>query len=111
MKHICELQSILEQYFNWNKSRLAVLVNLLLGLFLNKTVNLSEHAMTLSSRAQISSNYKRLQRFFNWLIREDGYQDLAMKLVINVLNLKNRKNDLALDRTDWKFGKKGSSQK
>lgn len=106
MKHICELQDILEQYFNWNKSRLTVLANLVLGLFLNKTVNLSEHAMTFSSRAQVSSNYKRLQRFFNWLIRDNSYQYLVMKLVIAILNLKNRKNDLALDRTDWKFGKK-----
>jgi len=31
---------------------------------------------------------------------------LTMKFVILVLGLKNKKNDLALDRTDWKFGKK-----
>ena len=65
MKHICELQNILEQYFNWNKSRLTVLVNLLIGLFVIRTVNLSEQALVLSSKAQISSNYKRIQRFFN----------------------------------------------
>ena len=29
-----------------------------------------------------------------------------MKFVIIVLGLKNKKNDLALDRTDWNFGKK-----
>jgi hypothetical protein len=91
MKHICELQKILSESLNWNKSRITVLANLLLGLFLNKTVNLSEHAITMSSQAQIDSNYKRLQRFFNWLIKDVSYQKLARKLVIKLLDLEQRK--------------------
>ena len=106
MKHICELQDILEQYFDWNKSRLSLLVNLLMGLFIVKTVNLSDLATAVYSKAKISSNYKRIQRFFNWLICIKDYENIVMKLTISVLDLKNRKNDLALDRTDWKFGKK-----
>jgi hypothetical protein len=106
MKHICELQNILGEFFNWNKSRLTVLTNLLLGLFVVKTVNLSDLATVLHSRAKIDSNFKRIQRFFNWLINLDGYQEIITDLVIAILDLKNKKNDLALDRTDWKFGKK-----
>jgi len=34
------------------------------------------------------------------------YDFLITKFVIKVLDLKNRKNDLSLDRTNWKFGKK-----
>ena len=106
MKHISELHNILEQYFNWNKSRLNVLVNLLICLFTTRTVNLSEHAVGLCSKAKIESNYKRLQRFFRWIISSIDCKNATLNLVINVLNLKNRKNDLALDRTDWKFGRK-----
>lgn len=106
MKHICELHNILGQYFNWNKSRLTVLTNLLLGLFIVKTVNLSELATVLHSKAKVDSNFKRLQRFFNWLTSLNSYQEIVTDLVIVVLDLKNKKSDLALDRTDWKFGKK-----
>lgn len=106
MKHICELHNILAEYFNWNKSRLTVLTNLLLGLFVVKTVNLSELATVIHSKAKIDSNFKRIQRFFNWLISLNDYQDVIADLIIGILDLKNKKNDLALDRTDWKFGKK-----
>lgn len=106
MKHICELKSILEQHFDWNKSRLTVMVNLLIGLFIVRTVNLSDLSTVLFSEAKIESNYKRLQRFFKWLISINDTNYLLTKFVILVLGLKNKKNDLALDRTDWKFGKK-----
>lgn len=106
MKHICELKNILAEHFDWNKTRLTVLVNVLIGLFVVRTVNLSDLSTILHSEAKISSNYKRLQRFFKWLISIDNYHYLTMKFVILVLGLKNKKNDLALDRTDWKFGKK-----
>ena len=36
----------------------------------------------------------------------NDYQEVITDLVIVILDLKNKKNDLALDRTDWKFGKK-----
>jgi hypothetical protein len=40
------------------------------------------------------------------LVSVSNYNYLTMKFVILVLGLKNKKNDLVLDRTDWKFGKK-----
>jgi len=66
---------------------------------------LSELATALYSKAKIDSNFKRIQRFFNWLIFLD-YQDILTDAAIVILDLKNKKNDLVLDRTDWKFGKK-----
>ncbi len=84
MGHICELQTVLEQYFDWNKARLAVLANLLAGLFMVKTVNLSDLAVALYSSVKISSNYKRIQRFFTWLISVDIYEQLVMNFVISI---------------------------
>jgi hypothetical protein len=106
MEHICELQSILEKYFKWNKSRLTVFVNLIVGLFLVRTVNLSDLATVLYSEAKISSSYRRIQRFFNWLKSVENYNYILMKIMIGIFDLKNKKNILSLDRTDWKFGKK-----
>lgn len=106
MKHICELKSILEQYFDWNKSRLTVMANLLIGLFVVRTVNLSDLAMVVDGKAKISSNYKRLQRFFKWIVSIKNKDRLLTNFVILVFDLKNKKNHLVLDRTDWKFGKK-----
>lgn len=105
MKHICELKKILEQHFDWNKSRLTVMTNLLIGLFIVRTVNLSDLATVLFSKAKIESNYKRIQRFFKWIISIEEANYLITEFVILVLNLKNRRNDLVLDRTNWKFGK------
>ena len=67
-----------------------------------RTVNLS--ATVLYSKAKISS--RRVQRFFKWLAYIDDCNFMLIKLVIAIFNLKDRKNDLSLDRTDWKFGKK-----
>jgi hypothetical protein len=106
MEHICELQSILGKYFKWNKSRLTVFINLLVGLFLVRTVNLSDLATVLYSEAKISSSYRRIQRFFKWLKFVESCNDILMKIMIGIFDLKNRKNILNLDRTDWKFGKK-----
>ena len=106
MEHICELQSILGKYFKWSKPRLNVFVNLLLGLFLVRTVNLSDLATVLYSKAKISSSYRRIQRFFNWLKLVENCNDILMQIMISIFDLKNRKNILSLDRTDWKFGKK-----
>ncbi|MGL5263044.1 MAG: IS4 family transposase [Candidatus Rhabdochlamydia sp.] len=106
MKHICELKNILAEHFDWNKSRLTVLANVLIGLFVVRTVKLSDLSTVLYSEAKTLSNYKRLQRFFTWLVSVNNYNYLTMKFVIFVLGLKNKKSDLVLDRTDWKFGKK-----
>ena len=59
MKHICELKNILAEHFDWNKSRLTVLANVLIGLFVVRTVNLSDLSTVLYSEAKISSNYKK----------------------------------------------------
>jgi len=106
MEHIYELQSILGKYFKWNKSRLTVFTNLLVGLFLVRTVNLTDLATVLYSEAKISSSYRRIQRFFNWLKLVENCHDILIKIMIGIFDLKNRKNILTLDRTDWKFGRK-----
>ena len=59
------LNNILKLHFaHWHLSRIKCLSYLIMGLFQVKTVNLTEIATTFPGRAEIDSNYRRLQRFF-----------------------------------------------
>jgi hypothetical protein len=52
------------EIFCWHKSRIDCLAKIVLALFQVRTVNLSEIALAMYGKAQVSSNYRRLQRFF-----------------------------------------------
>jgi len=64
MNHIDLLSKELKEYFRWNAARINFLANFLIALFTVKTVNLVQIATAFSGKAQIDSNYQRLQRFF-----------------------------------------------
>ena len=94
------LRESLRPHFNLSKSRLETLSVLLIGMINGRTVNLSHIASQFPGRARHASNYRRLQRFFQF-IRLDG--DRVALLIVQMLNL-HRPRYLALDRTNWKFG-------
>merc|ERR1711895_319922 len=75
---------------------------LLTGLPVSRSVNLSHLACHFPGDALHRSNYRRLQRFFQF-VGLDG--DVVARLVVSMLGLKRRKLVLALDRTNWKLGK------
>jgi hypothetical protein len=59
------LTHILKLHFaDWHLSRIKCLAYLIVGVFKVKTVNLTQIATTFPGRAEIESNYRRLQRFF-----------------------------------------------
>ena len=64
MNRISELKEMLSDNLSWNKARIDCLARLLLALFAVRTVNLSELAVGFGAEAEISSRYRRLQRFF-----------------------------------------------
>lgn len=94
------LLEILRPHFGLSKTRLETLAVLLVGLANCRTVNLSHLASQFPGDAKHGSNYRRLQRFFQF-VKLDG--DVAARLIIQVLNM-NRPRLLALDRTNWKLG-------
>lgn len=97
---LAPLLETLRPHFNLSKTRLETLAVLLFGLANCRTVNLSHLASQFSGDAQHGSNYRLLQRFFQF-VRLDG--DTAAQLIVQMLNLKRPKL-LALDRTNWKLG-------
>jgi hypothetical protein len=54
----------LKPLLGWHGARLNFLALFLIALLRVKTINLAELATGFRSEAQISSSYKRLQRFF-----------------------------------------------
>lgn len=101
MKHISELQTTLSEFFDWHKSRIGCLIQILQALFCVKTVNLTQLANAFQSEASEDSSYRRIRRFF-----ADFSFDLSIivPLILRLFPFE-KKMLLLLDRTNWKWGK------
>jgi hypothetical protein len=94
---LAPLLETVRPYFGLSKTRLETLEVLLVGLANCRTVNLSHLASQFpGGDAKHESNYRRLQRFFQF-VHLDG--DVAARLIMQMLNL-SRPRLLALDRTN-----------
>ena len=100
--HINELSKVLNQYFNFHKARSDCLAQLVIGMITVKTVNFTHIATAFFTKSLPESSYKRIQRFFRFL-KFDPFAVASM--VITLFDLKDKKLTLALDRTNWKFGR------
>lgn len=97
---LAPLLETLRPHFALSKTRLETLAVLLVGLANGRTVNLTHLASQFPGDALHASNYRRLQRFFQF-VQLDG--DIAARLIVRMLHLERPKL-LALDRTNWKLG-------
>src|SRR3954469_12987764 len=95
------LRLSLQGHLSLRKSRLESFCVLVVGVLLSRTVNLSHLACMVPTQAEIASNYRRLQRFFEQVIL-DGRQHASVIVRIDCLGPGPLL--LALDRTCWKFG-------
>jgi len=101
MAEVKQLKSVLGNHLAWQGARLTFLAMFLIALLKVKTVNLAEIATALNPRAQVASNYRRLQRFFAEFELDYG---LIAKLVVALLPCPAGGYILSLDRTEWQFG-------
>ncbi len=74
----------LSPHLELSKSRLETLAWLIAGMVVARTVNLSHLASQCSNKALVSSNYRRLQRFFQY-VRLEG--DWLAPAVVKLLSL------------------------
>lgn len=95
------LMKTLGCHFALSKSRLETLAVLVSGLVQSRTVNLMHLAAHFCGPAQHASNYRRLQRFFQFVRLDQA--TAARRLVLRMLGFE-RPKCLALDRTNWKIG-------
>lgn len=95
------LAATLARHFRLSNDRLDTLMVLIIGLVSARTVNLSHLAGAFHGPAKLASNYRRLQRFFQY-VRLD--EDWLAKALVVMLRLTSPFR-LCLDRTNWKLGK------
>jgi hypothetical protein len=103
MTEVMALCSALQIHFgDWNLSRIKCLSQMVLAIMMVKTINLVQVSTAFKGETQQLSNYKRINRFMC------GFSfsfDSVAKFVASTFPF----NDtwyIAIDRTNWKFGKK-----
>lgn len=86
----------------YHLARVNLIAAFVLALVRVRTVSLTQVAVGLNSKVAQSSNYRRLQRFF------EGFEVCQLKLAMLVLSLLEADESgwiVALDRTEWAFGR------
>lgn len=101
MEAISELKEILNGFIKCNKYHTTCLAKILISMCIVKTVNLSEIACAMYGDAKQESRYRQLQRFFQKMIFD--YDAIAHWIV--KWFFVNGPWYLALDRTNWRWGK------
>jgi hypothetical protein len=96
------LRLTLRGHLSLRKSRLESFCVLVVGVLLSRTVNLGHLACLFPTRAEIASNDRRLQRFFEQVILDTS--QLA-RVIVRIAGLGSGPWLLALDRTCWKLGR------
>ncbi len=100
-KAITALAERLSPHLDLSNSRLETFCLLVIGMISARTVNLSHLACERPTTVKVSSTYRRLQRFFQYV---DLGQDWSAPLVVRLLDLRGSWH-LCLDRTNWKIGR------
>ena len=103
MLEVLSLCASLQNHFSdWHLSRLKCLSQLILAIMMVKTINLVQISTAFKGRAKQSSNYKRITRFMSDF-------NLPFDSVAHFIEQTFPFGDtwsIAIDRTNWKFGKK-----
>jgi hypothetical protein len=97
-----DLKAALSEHLPWHGARLGFLAQFLLALLKVRSVSLAELACGFGGKAKVESHYKRLQRFFREF---DLDQDALARLLVRLVPVGEGPWRLAMDRTNWQFGK------
>jgi DDE family transposase len=96
------LSQFIENHIVLWRTRRETLVWLVTLIIETGTVNLWRLACHVDTRAQTLSVHRRFERFFQH-IQLDGAS--TAQLLVQIMDLSNKPWHLALDRTNWKFGR------
>jgi hypothetical protein len=96
------LSWLLGNYFLNSFASIKLIEQIIFGLIKVRDVNLTQLALTIEGKGNQASRYRKLQRFFaNVTLSWTGIANLIVKMV----GIESEKWLLAIDRTNWKFGK------
>lgn len=96
------LMARLPRTIGLSNDRRHTLVVLIQGMINARTVNLTHLASSFCGPAKLASNYRRLQRFFQYVSLDE---DWLARALVALLGLQPPYR-LCLDRTNWKVGRK-----
>lgn len=96
------LSSLIIDHIRLAQSRRETLAWLIASILKAGTVNLNRLAPHIESAAQTASVHRRLERFFNEVKLDEAE---VARLVVAALAIAGKPWHLAMDRTNWKFGK------
>jgi hypothetical protein len=100
--HAAALSRLLVEHIRLARSRCETLGWLITSILTAATVNLTRLAPYIDSAAQITSVHRRLERFFSDVRLN---QAEVARLVVAAVSLSAQPWHLAIDRTNWQFGK------
>ncbi len=96
------LSNKIRKHFSLSEARLSCLVQIVLGLISVSSVNLKRLTPSLSGKSKFDSKYRKLQRFFS----EFTFSSIQLaRFIAHFFNTDNKPWVLALDRTNWAYGK------
>jgi hypothetical protein len=96
------LSNLIVEHIRLARSRCETLGWLIASILTAGTVNLTRLAAHIDSNAQIASVHRRLERFFSDVRLNEAE---VARLVVAALSLAAKPWHLAIDRTNWQFGK------
>src|SRR5690242_17156373 len=103
MKQINGLTKSLNKELKWHKSRMDCFAKMSLGLIAVQTVSLPQIAVAMPGKAQLSSRYRQLQRFFAGFHLD--FVAVA-RWLFQLFFAQAQQYYLIIDRTNWYWGKK-----
>jgi len=102
MQHIEITENELSKHFDWNASRIQLVALFLTALFKSRSVCLSKIAIKMDGKANKDS---RCRRISNFLANFSFSFDHIALCIMKICGFLDDKVTLAVDRTNWKFGK------
>jgi hypothetical protein len=101
-KEISQIRDSLSCHLSLNKARAKCLSLMIVALFKCCTINLQRLSESFGTSNKISSDYRRLQRFFNDIIFDSVKLGLC---ILSILGSREEKFVITIDRTNWLYGK------
>jgi hypothetical protein len=102
MKQVDELRNVLNKYLPWNKARLTCFCQMIIALFMVRSVNLTQIVTAFQGKASLEPHYKRLRRFFAGFNFD---MTCVLEMILQMFPIEG-KVWLIIDRTNWQFGLK-----
>ncbi len=96
------LSQSLEDHISLWRTRRETLVWLVALIIQTGTVSLWRLAGHVDTRAKTLSVHRRFERFFQYVHLDEAS---IARLIVHIMGLENKPWHLALDRTNWKFGR------